>query len=1686
MQRRKAYGDFKTTEFYTETSKAMVRAGCGQVMPLLRRVCTRAMCWRLTMTCATSTRDLAKDSPLNPYRKKRKKVPMGIVRIKPDSILSNKHHFGFFAVQSEEFNVSAIVASETSEMIRKLGRNSSNSTSNSARNSTGRLGRSSSSSASLMAGEQALQYVPVVRIFRRACGYEAFFAAYPLSATGGRRLKNAQVVTCPMLVHEQIALTLFSLTTYEQMPRATAIAEVQEFCPGLPTDYELVGVQPWSSPFRQPHTYIAWITNLTIFVLLLLLIFIYIQNLGDTLDVPMFWGIWWTAQVTDPFFKDVLSVATTFAIAFLAFVILYALSTLSREGKVTSQKLTWRTQKRRLQAVKALRRVPSKIGTGLKRSKSELVKDVAIVAAKIKAVQTSKKKMQEVEVSAISPSTAMVVSHEREVAAASVADETAVALRTTAPATRPADADIVEVVTPLSPVDAAALELLPPLPGLDEGGSRIGLRLEALDEAGGLVVVRACLRILLASSGADEVGNPHTIGIAESIELLEAVEALQTDSTRRIDAMTSREREASAAPIDEEESSLAHDLEAFARAHPTVDLAFSRVDVNQDGEASRAEVIKAARMDAEVRKLLGLPAMIRQEDGSRDAFEEVFQKFDLDSSKAISRHEWLRTLAVHMGWLRREPEHAREGGEKAHDSTRRLLVNERRLFTLATPALAPEIAVAPAMAMTMVTQPSAHAPAADDSARSSLNLSPSERQAKGIKWAERMLADAAKLSQVTKAGFAAADVDGSGALDMAEAHACVAKVAGKFHMPVPREEKTNELFAKCVGSGSDQMQLEQFAKYFRIVLSSVVKKSKAAAEPVNPTPTVAPASSAQPYFDVSVELEDEDIPDLAIGVSVGLGIGVMPSRSPEVRERKSANLARASRESAGKARPGAIPTANQRGAEEGVGARPGVISATSRPLPTVPEKGPSVPPLALDTRWSSQISEDDRVPSLRPSSNRPLWRRKESHRNRRLSVQGVAQANNTIPETVKRYASFDGTCSPDEDEFVPFRPSFASMEESDSFDAWSSRSSDAFKPGRRKMGWKRYQGTLQTQRADQAEQLAAIHVQAAARGRAARRMLRRQEEAAIDVQRNVRGLIARRKLAELRAAEMPGATSNRAPPTKSPQKTALQWLEDQMSLGSVPHASATRLPQMPSFSSSTTIGSSPIGSIPFASGTRLPQAPSYSMFGSEQPSAQLRSIPLASIPRASGTCLPQMPSFSSDGGDETEVIAPALEHLRTSQSQGGGAGRKDLLTMIQEAAELAATPSSWGRMRDLVPTLAATPSEPIEPLGLDVACVRLPLTAVSSDDPPRATTRGRLTLPPTIEESPSTLARASLDDADTDAAILADELIAKRISTAAIKIQAATRGSVARKKVTAVRTEAEEELRQQVLRGVATLPEESIRCVRKLIEWAESAAPALALSVRAQRQHLRRHGERRSMGHAEGGKGLVSRAAKAIADRPPDLKERAHAWVERQVTLGLLAGKGSKQARELLLAVRQVKLDGLDLPSPRTRGRARQEAAIGSPAHGSPNAELHKHARAAFNEMEKVGLAAIRNVFGASGAIPRSAHASLSQEDTLALCTRVLNALLDVGMLHETNEWLTEQLAWRGVGPGGSPSHRPLGRQRSKSASPEAAASVRAGKTKEDSSREKLTKSLPVPAQADADEARSRESAMARAASLRV
>ena len=107
---------------------------------------------------------------------------------------------------------------------------------------------------------------------------------------------------------------------------------------------------------------------------------------------------------------------------------------------------------------------------------------------------------------------------------------------------------------------------------------------------------------------------------------------------------------------------------------------------------------------------------------------------------------------------------------------------------------------------------------------------PSELQKKGIKWAESMLADAEKLKKLTAKEFAADDVDGSGALSMDEARGCVMRVCGKFHMPMPKEEKMALLFEKCDKNADHQMQEGEFGKFFKIVLESVVKKAKSASD----------------------------------------------------------------------------------------------------------------------------------------------------------------------------------------------------------------------------------------------------------------------------------------------------------------------------------------------------------------------------------------------------------------------------------------------------------------------------------------------------------------------------------------------------------------------------------------------------------------------------------------------------------------------------------------------------------------------------------------------------------------------------------------------------------------------------------------------------------------------------------------
>ena len=71
-----------------------------------------------------------------------------------------------------------------------------------------------------------------------------------------------------------------------------------------------------------------------------------------------------------------------------------------------------------------------------------------------------------------------------------------------------------------------------------------------------------------------------------------------------------------------------------------VRAAFRLIDKNGDGVLSRIEVIKALKTHKHVQHLLKLPAHIRQEDGTRNQFEVVYQMLDADDSKSVTLEEF--------------------------------------------------------------------------------------------------------------------------------------------------------------------------------------------------------------------------------------------------------------------------------------------------------------------------------------------------------------------------------------------------------------------------------------------------------------------------------------------------------------------------------------------------------------------------------------------------------------------------------------------------------------------------------------------------------------------------------------------------------------------------------------------------------------------------------------------------------------------------------------------------------------------------------------------------------------------------------------------------------------------------------------------------------------------------------------
>ena len=85
--------------------------------------------------------------------------------------------------------------------------------------------------------------------------------------------------------------------------------------------------------------------------------------------------------------------------------------------------------------------------------------------------------------------------------------------------------------------------------------------------------------------------------------------------------------------------------------------AFALMDRHGNGFLTRVDVIQTLRADGNeyLHDMLQLPHHIRQEDGTRDEFEQVFQRLGADDSKSISKEEF-EAAFLH--------EHHQDGGER--------------------------------------------------------------------------------------------------------------------------------------------------------------------------------------------------------------------------------------------------------------------------------------------------------------------------------------------------------------------------------------------------------------------------------------------------------------------------------------------------------------------------------------------------------------------------------------------------------------------------------------------------------------------------------------------------------------------------------------------------------------------------------------------------------------------------------------------------------------------------------------------------------------------------------------------------------------------------------------------------------------------------------------------------------------
>lgn len=100
---------------------------------------------------------------------------------------------------------------------------------------------------------------------------------------------------------------------------------------------------------------------------------------------------------------------------------------------------------------------------------------------------------------------------------------------------------------------------------------------------------------------------------------------------------------------------------------------FDRCDSNNNGLINKRELIKALRADPDVAEFLELSRQVRQEDGPRDAMEDLFQALDRDHDREVTWDEF------RAHFVRRGSTSSKADAEAATDGMLKLTVEEHAM-----------------------------------------------------------------------------------------------------------------------------------------------------------------------------------------------------------------------------------------------------------------------------------------------------------------------------------------------------------------------------------------------------------------------------------------------------------------------------------------------------------------------------------------------------------------------------------------------------------------------------------------------------------------------------------------------------------------------------------------------------------------------------------------------------------------------------------------------------------------------------------------------------------------------------------------------------------------------------------------------------------------------------------------------